>query len=113
MKNSYGLFKRSAQTFVEYTLLVGVVIGLLIAMAPMLRRGTQGMIKIVSDQVGFQANAEQIGGTMGHLIETRTHTAIDRQRRTDEKFGNTTYQFLRDEVETQTSSFSNMGWSER
>ena len=48
-----------AQIFLEYTIISGIVIMILLSMNTMIKRGIQGMVKSVADQIGLQINAEQ------------------------------------------------------
>lgn len=43
----------------EYTVVLGVVVVVALAMTPLLKRGTQGMIKVVADQIGVQKDSDQ------------------------------------------------------
>jgi hypothetical protein len=43
----------------EYTILLSVLVVALMVMYPMVKRSTQALIGIVSDQIGDQRNAEQ------------------------------------------------------
>ena len=45
---------RKAQSTLEYALLIGVVVGALLAMQTYLKRSIQGRIQVVSDQMGDQ-----------------------------------------------------------
>ena len=103
--------QKKAQTIVEYTLIVGVLVGLLVAMTPLMRRGIQGMVKTVADQVGNQQNAEQIGGDSGHLDDAHTTVHFDQERRVREYLGTTTYDYVTDRTETQSVVFSNLGFT--
>ncbi|MBU0468630.1 MAG: hypothetical protein KKF78_06550 [Candidatus Omnitrophica bacterium] len=49
-----------AQSILEYSLIVGMVTVIFFNMGTFLKRGTQGMIKTVADQIGTQRNADQI-----------------------------------------------------
>ncbi len=70
--------KKAAQIMVEYVLVLGLVIVMLITMLPVLNRMSQSMIKVVADQVGNQANGDQEFGESGRLVHqydtTRTNT---------------------------------------
>lgn len=48
-----------AQMFVEYAIVCGIVVMILISMNVLIKRGIQGMVKSVADQIGNQANADQ------------------------------------------------------
>ena len=53
------LRSRSGQTVVEYILLIGIVTVALTVMGPFFKRGLQSMVKVTSDQIGDQRNADQ------------------------------------------------------
>ena len=106
----YGTDQR-AQIFLEYVLVIGVVVLIIIAMSTMVRRGTQGMIKVVADQVGDQLNAEQRFDDTGFLENsyTSTRTRIDKTK--EESLGITTYIFG-DATTSESSVHINMGFTE-
>ena len=110
-KKKFG--KDLAQTFVEYTLLFGVVAAIFIALTPLIRRAAQAMIKLTVDQVGFQVNAEQIGGRTGKLESSHILTSQRRNKNTREFGGIMKYSFDNDEVDISTNSISNLGFSEK
>lgn len=97
----------------EYTLLIGIVVMVLTAIAPMLKRAAQGMIKLVSDHVGNQRGAEQEGGEDGYLKDSYTLTRADRRKKTLEYMGETNYVFDGTETMTDMITTSNLGFAER
>ncbi|MEW5894927.1 MAG: hypothetical protein AB1650_04105 [Candidatus Omnitrophota bacterium] len=101
-----------AQTFLEYVLMITVVTAIMIAMSTMLKRGVQGMVKVVSDQVGFQVNAEQQGGTSGYLVEMTTRFERDQGTRVRDRAGNITYDYVKDETKIDTVVLANAGYTE-
>ena len=106
--------KDLAQTFVEYALLFGVVAAIFIALTPLIRRTSQAMIKLTADQVGFQVNAEQIGGRTGKLEEANILTGQRRSKNTRELGGGITkYSFDSDEVDISSNTISNLGFTEK
>ena len=76
--------KNSGQTFVEYTLMIGVSIAILLALVPMIKRGTQGMVKVVADELGVQQNAEQKNDGSGGLMTSVVTAMSDRGKRRQE-----------------------------
>ncbi len=102
--------RESAQTFLEYSLLIGIVVAVLMAMTPMLRRSTQAMIKVVSDQVGDQINAEQEGGDQGQLTSAKTITRVDRQISTSDRLGTRRIDYDKDAIFTESSVVVNQGF---
>lgn len=98
------------QSVVEYSLLLGVIIAVALVLTPMVKRGTQGMVKIVADEVGYQQNAEQKGE--GGLIFTNVQTGIDRQQRKQEWYAaqvHSTKTSYQDTVVTNMQSASDLG----
>ena len=107
---SYLLFKKG-QTILEYTILLGVIVLVMFAMGPMLKRGTQSLIKIVADQVGVQQNAEQKFDETGHMEASYTATRGSTDKRTQDVAGAITYSF--DDVSVTTSNtLINLGYTE-
>ena len=70
------------QTIVEYSLLLGIVIALLVTMTPMVKRSAQGMVRVIADELGYQRNGEQQGDT--GLISSEIKTDMDKQQFKDE-----------------------------
>lgn len=63
------------QTVVEYIVLIGIITVALFYMGPLFKRGVQSLVKVTSDQIGGQQNAEQDfldaddpGATGGYLV---------------------------------------------
>lgn len=125
LRRKNNLNNKRAQSLVEYTIVLGIVVGIITAMQAMVQRGAQGMIKIVADQVGAQRNAEQLsfrdsnssavldeerrGGALDHSYTTvRSSTNKERQ----DFLGTTSYLFS-DVVETTTTAQVNLGFTEQ
>ncbi|HBO98056.1 MAG TPA: hypothetical protein DE315_02890 [Candidatus Omnitrophica bacterium] len=107
---SYFLLKKG-QSILEYTILLGVIVLVMFAMGPMLKRGTQSLIKIVADQVGVQQNAEQKFDETGHMEASYTATRGSTDKRTQDVAGAITYSF--DDVSVTTSNtLINLGYTE-
>ncbi len=67
------------QTVVEYIVLIGIITVALFYMGPLFKRGVQSLVKVTSDQIGGQQNAEQDfkdandpGATGGYLVSSNT-----------------------------------------
>ena len=67
------------QTIVEYIVLIGIITVALFYMGPLFKRGVQSLVKVTSDQIGGQQNAEQDfqdandpGATGGYLVSSDT-----------------------------------------
>ena len=119
--------KRSpGQTFIEYTIMVGVLVTVLVAMTPMIRRGIQAMVKITADQLGSQQNSEQIGGAsqqnsqeaeassrFGRLINSITSAQVTTNVLKREFSGQTSMDYMGngEQVRTKTKVYLNQGFS--
>jgi len=53
------LKKTKAQSIGEYVILIGIVVAFAATMFPMVKRGTQSLIKAGADQLGSQKNSDQ------------------------------------------------------
>jgi len=76
--------KKIGQTFVEYSLLLGIVVVFLLTMTPLIKRTAQGMVRAVADQLGNQADADQGGGTAGQLDNLDMRTWVDQEKTTQQ-----------------------------
>lgn len=95
-------FKKNlgGQTILEYTLILGAVIFILFTMSPMIRRYTQGMIKVMADQIGNQRNSDQTFGDTGHLESSDVNSFVTSTKSRRDIFGRIIY----DENESTTTS---------
>ncbi len=98
------------QSMMEYIAMVGIIMVVLVTMGTMIRRGTQGILRTVADQVGRQEDAEQKFDEQGHLMSatTITRTRMDQERKED--FGAINY-IVDDRVEIQTITTVNAGFN--
>ncbi len=67
------------QTIIEYIVLIGIITVALFYMGPLFKRGVQTLVKVTSDQIGNQQNADQDfvnaddpGATGGYLVGSYT-----------------------------------------
>ena len=107
----------------EYVIVVTVIALVMIAMSTMIKRGTQGMIKVVADQVGDQIDAEQRfgggqlnaaqrGDERGSFLESSyTSTRRVTSKTKTELIGTTTYTFG-DSTSIASETHINMGFTE-
>jgi len=105
-----------AQTFVEYTLLIGVSIAILLALTPMIKRGTQAMVKVVSDGLGVQQNAEQKDNGAGGLIKSDVTTAFNRSELKTDRVASGTHSrktSVNDQTVTGTQTTSDLGFTQK
>lgn len=108
----HSLFtNRKGQSILEYTIVVGVIVLVMFAMGPMLKRGIQSLIKVVADQVGIQQNAEQKFDETGHLESSYVATRSSMDKQTQDLAGDITY-FLNDETVTTSNALVNLGFTE-
>ena len=72
-------------------LLIAIVTGAVVAMSPMCKRLTQGMIRLVADQLGNQAAADQQDLKAGFLMNSYQKSGVISQATREDLLGNTTY----------------------
>lgn len=73
-----------AQSLIEYTTVIAVIVAIGFAMTPFLLRGTQGMIRTVADQVGIQERGDQVFNSQGVMESAYTSVrAVSDQKRED------------------------------
>ena len=101
----------TGQIFLEYVIVIGAVVLIMFAMSTLIKRGTQGMVKVVADQVGSQINAEQQFGDNGFLESLHTSTQTTSNKTKTEFVRQTTYTFD-DETTTGSDVLINMGFRE-
>lgn len=107
---SRKIFNNFGQSVVEYSLIVGIVIAVFMVLSPMVKRSTQAMVKIVSDEVGIQRNAEQ--NSEAGLVSSLTNTSVDQQRRREEWRAGTVHSVQStygDQTGTNAITRSNLG----
>lgn len=102
---------RAAQTFIEYTVLVGIIAMAFFILNPLIKRGMQGMIRVVSDQVGNQEGGDQAFDDSGHLNASYISVESTVRKDTLESSGTTTYSF-NDRTFQRTNALINLGFSE-
>ena len=101
---------QKAQIFLEYVLVIGAVVMVLFAMSMVIKRGTQGMIKVVADQVGNQVNSEQDFASGAFLRESYSSTRSDTSKSKTEWLGQTIYTY-EDAISTTSNTIINMGFT--
>jgi Flp pilus assembly pilin Flp len=100
-----------AQIFLEYTVICGLVVMVLFSMNVMIKRGIQGMVKSVADQIGSQENSEQGFSEAGYLESQYVSTRASMDKRTRELLGATNYLY-QGTITTSTETVSNLGFTE-
>ncbi len=75
--------RKRGQGIIEHVLLVGIVVAALLAMSVYIKRGIQGVIRVASDEIGRQEDAEEIDPQKGTKTNSNLVTkteGIERQR---------------------------------
>ena len=104
------LRQKKAQTLMEYTIVLGTVVLVALAMTPLLKRGTQGMIKVVADQLGVQKNSDQVYNLEegGFLQSSITNSSAKTYKGIVDVVGNIEYLF-EDRVYTNSLAIIDQG----
>ncbi len=63
----------SGQSVIEYVLVIGVVIMVLMGMSNYMRRGIEGVVKDMSDQIGNQNESAEVDPLKGVKIESSSN----------------------------------------
>ncbi|MBF0533100.1 MAG: hypothetical protein HQL23_08420 [Candidatus Omnitrophica bacterium] len=99
-----------AQSMLEYTMVIGVVVALLMSMTIMLKRGAQSMIKTVADQVGSQINSDQdFDPQTGWMNSTIDITKGSNTRKIREQVGDVNY-MTHQATRKHTTKEENLGY---
>ncbi len=126
------LMTTGAQSILDFALLFGIVVSLLVVIGPYIRRGIQGMVRTVADQIGDQQGAEQhVGkGTRGFVSQLNpglqfintdsegllvsSHTAAQAKSEKDTSVFDALFTYgISDAVSTQSNALINLGLTER
>jgi len=106
-----GSWRKTGQTMIEYIIVLGVVVIVFFAMTPLIRRASQGMIKVVADQVGTQQGADQdFSRTTGFLANSETITQVHINQATTDILNEIKYTYD-DAVTTKAGSNTNLGFT--
>ncbi|GEM_PF-4663835 len=102
---------RQAQSLIEYSMVIGIVVAILVAMQPLIKRSTQGMIKLVADQIGIQNQSDQPFDSSSYLNITysTTRTTLFEERTEHNTMANYIYS---DISVTHSTQVMNLGVSE-
>lgn len=102
---------RQAQSLVEYSMVIGIVVAILIVMQPLIKRSTQGMIKLVADQIGVQNQSDQSFDSSSYLENaySTTRTTLYEERAEYNTMANYIYS---DISVTSSTQVMNLGVSE-
>ncbi len=101
---------QNAQIFVEYTIVVGAILLVIFAMSTMLKRATQGMVKVVADEIGLQENADQRFDDKGYLKNSYT-SRRDKTDKTLKEISGVVGYIFNDVSMVSSEKLINMGWT--
>jgi len=99
----------------DYAILFGIVATILFAFSSYIRRGIQGMVRTVSDQIGPQEGADQRVNRErgdGYLISSFADVDLASGKDSKEYVGSFNYHFD-DKSTVRLETVSNLGFSER
>jgi len=99
--------QKKAQTLLEYTTIFIIVSAVFMTAQIMIKRGIQGAIKTVADQIGNQEEADQDFKTeflQNQLVNQNTNS----EKEEKEFFGKKTYTY-RDQTTMSSTSIMDMG----
>lgn len=100
---------------VEYSIVLGIVLTVVIAMTPMIKRAGQGMIKFAADQIGNQAEGDQRSFYANAVSDSRldwayTKTGATVDKTTTQFLGATDYSYA-DSIDIDSEQQSNLGFT--
>ncbi len=99
-----------AQSFLEYSMVIGLVVAILIAMTPFIRRTLQGMVRLTADQIGNQTDSDQIFNeqTRGYLQSSYSSTRSNLTK--DAFLNNEVREYIYDDsIETDSNAMTDLG----
>ncbi len=99
-----------AQTVVEYTLILTIIVAITAVMGTMIRRSTQGWIRFVADQIGVQNESDQRFNdiTQGHLNASYGISSARVDKQTLDVAGIINYVYD-DAISGQLNTLTNLG----
>lgn len=100
--------RHCGQTYLEYVLIVTVALGVIVALTPMIKRVLQGMVMVVSDQVGLQQNSDQSADQRGALLQSLI-TQRSSTSKSEVDYGNYVYN---DNTRQDIRQVSDLGFTE-
>jgi len=108
-----AMANRTAQTLLEYAIMVGVTAVVITAMSPLLKRGIQSVIKGAADQLAPQNESEPtVDRESGYLVNAFSATRARMYKQYEEVMDNKAV-FYNDRIETDAHSLANMGFTNR
>lgn len=80
---------RTGQTILEYTVIVIIVLGVMIAMKDYVKRGIQGRWKSATDDVGGQYDPQSVNSNIVYATQVNSISTVWVQNGTDNSSGST------------------------
>lgn len=71
-----SMLKRKAQTILEYTILVCILLGVLVAMQNYIKRGIQGRWKSATDDLGDQYSPDSVNSDILYSTQANSQTIV-------------------------------------
>ena len=101
------------QSLLEYTLIVGVVSLVFVAMGPSMRRGIQSIVKVTSDGLAVQNQADQVyDPNAGYLVESFSSAKLNSDTAFRELPGGITRRIYNENSERYENALINEGLTE-
>lgn len=103
--------KQKAQSLLEYSTVLGIIVVILVTMQPLIQRSTQSMIKVVADEIGIQKKSDQPFDYSSYLQNAYivTRATISEERTEYNRQANYYYH---DTSFTQSTEIMNLGVSQ-
>ena len=70
------MWKRKGQTILEYTLILIIILGVVIAMKNYVKRGIQGRWKSASDDFGDQYDPQSVNSNINYATQVNSITTV-------------------------------------
>ncbi len=107
--------QKKAQTFIEYVIILTIVVTALYSISPLIKRGIQSMVKVTADHVGAQNESDQyrLDNDDGYMVSStfNLNSSINKTRN-ESSGGNVNYVYD-DDIRSKTVTRSNLGVTQR
>lgn len=109
LRQNKNFRQQSAQSVLEYTIIMGIISLVIITMSTMIKRFAQGTVKMVSDQIGNQVNSDQVfDKKRGYMNRSYSVSQSNMDSLLVEEKGERK-KFYNDVTKTKTNTFSDLG----
>jgi hypothetical protein len=98
----------------EYVILITIVVAFMASMFTYVKRGTQSLVKVATDQIGSQIKSEQdFGGLGGYINASNTTSEMTANYQIDVWPNAAAWQkVFYEKTDSQTNTVSNLGFTE-